>query len=101
MNANQLAAQGIKLSMKEELIKFIQGMSKEKITNDEEKLLNALKNSQEDAEVQEKIDSSKQPIVIPSESEKLTSSLINKFSQHDEEEEETNLVFYDPLEEAR
>ena len=51
MNANQLAAQGIKLSMKEELIKFIQGMSKEKITNDEEKLLNALKNSQEDAEV--------------------------------------------------
>ena len=45
VSANQLAASGIQLSMRENLIKFIGQMDKEKITNNEKQLLDVLKNS--------------------------------------------------------
>lgn len=46
MSANQLAASGIQLSMRSNLIKFIKNMDQAKITKNEEKLLTALQNSQ-------------------------------------------------------
>lgn len=42
MSANELAANGIKLSIKENIIQFIQNMDKDKITQKEQKLLNVL-----------------------------------------------------------
>ena len=100
MSANQLAAQGIQLSVKEDLIKFIQGMSKDKITTEEKKLLNVLQNSQEN-----KDDEPNQIVSSKPESEEKQISSVNNTMQpsvhSEEEDEETNLVFFDPAAEAR
>ena len=45
VSANQLAASGIQLSMREKLIKFIGQMDQEQMTKKEHQLLDALKSS--------------------------------------------------------
>lgn len=47
LSANELAANGIQLSIRENIIKFIQGMDKDVITQKEQTLLKVLQNSQE------------------------------------------------------
>ena len=45
LSANQLAASGIQLSMRQKLLQYISEMDKQKMTNKEHQLLDALKNS--------------------------------------------------------
>lgn len=111
MSANEMAASGIQLSIRENIINFIKGMDQTTITKKEQNLLNALQNSQQRDGGEDQIDSTKPAFEVEKQvssvsvpfnenSRKLVSST-NRLSQHTEEEEETGLLFYDPAKEAR
>ena len=100
MSANQLAASGIQLSMRANLIKFIQNMDQGKRTQNEEKLLTALQNSQtEQKEGQNEL----KPVSSGPEIEKPKEIVQETLPQehHDSESDEGGLVFYDPQAEER
>lgn len=111
MSANEMAASGIQLSIRENIIEFIKGMDQTTITKKEQNLLNALQNSQDkEATGEDQIDSTKQAFEVEKpassvsvpfneNSRKLVSSNY-RLSQHTEEEE-SGLLFYDPEKEAR
>jgi hypothetical protein len=103
LSANQLAANGIQLSMRENLINFIKDMDKDKITQKEKNLLTMLQNSQQEdvAEGDVKMQSDKQTSSAPPINENSMKIVSSVPPQESQEDEETGLLFYDPLEEAR
>lgn len=118
LSANELAANGIQLSIRENIIKFIQGMDKDTITQKEQKLLKVLQNSQDAEQVAEdaKPVSTEQDQIQTEHAHKISSNggttlvrsnpsskrVDSLLSREIEEDDETNgLLFYDPQKEER
>ena len=101
MSANQLAASGIQLSMRENLIKFIKNMDESNITQNEQKLLTALQNSQNDKIEKKEEKEENVNMEIEKEPEQQIDDSAPKSETKYDSDEASGLDFFDPQEEAR
>ena len=112
VSANQLAASGIQISVRDKLVAHFKSIDTAQITSKEQNLLSALEDGQgqtkeakdekanPEAQNQQKIE------IEPKNENQIDSSSIpkdqqqEKKSQHDSEDSESGLLFYDPQAEA-